>query len=222
MGYLNAQKVEGPDLKTSIFIPELFKKKFPYWNGLHLVKVALNILKSVKELHSYNIILGDINPSNILVKNENEVYFIDTDSFQIEGYPCPVGMASYTKPLYHKKRYDSYLRTKDDDIFALVILIFQILMVGKHPYAFKGGGKITENMIDSTNFPYECGKDEDTNNIPEGYWNDIWNNLPKRLRKLFCKFLKDRRSITINEFIKILEKYEIDLSYYNKKLKVFP
>jgi len=74
----------------------------------------------------------------ILVKDENKVYFIDTDSFQIEGYPCPVGMISYTRPLHHKKRYNSYLRTKADDIFAVTILVFQILMLGKHPYSFKG------------------------------------------------------------------------------------
>ena len=41
-------------------------------------------------LHERNIIMGDINALNILVVSPTEVYFVDTDSYQIEEFPCPV------------------------------------------------------------------------------------------------------------------------------------
>lgn len=219
VGYL-MPRANGNEIKTSIFMPQLFKQKFPNWDRWHLVKVSLKILSIIKELHSYNIVLGDINPSNILVENEDNVFFIDTDSFQIEDIPCSVGMIPYTRIEHHGKRYDKYLRTKNDDIFALTTLIFQLMLPGKLPYSFSGGGSEKENMNPS-NFPYKCD-DSGYNNAPEGQWVYIWSHLPKKLKSTFCKVFRRGENISIDELIKGMESYLYQLEQGHQTKEVFP
>ncbi len=220
VGYL-MPKADGNELKTSIFIPPLFKQKFPNWNRIHLAKISLNILKKVDRLHRHNIIIGDINPNNILVKDENRVYFIDTDSFQIEGYPCSVGMVPYTRPINHGKRYESYLRTKDDDIFAVSTLVFQLMLPGKLPYSFSGGGSEKGNMKPE-NFPYKCYDGTGYNNAPEGQWVYIWSHLPKKLKLLFCRIFKKNEQISIHELIIEIKNYIYQLEQGHQTKDIFP
>lgn len=220
VGYL-MKKAEGAEIKTSIFIPPLLKKKFPHWTRLHLAVVALTILDVVKNLHTRNIILGDINPSNILIKDEFNIYFIDTDSFQIEGYPCPVGMIPYTRIKNHGKRYVEYLRDKNDDIFAVMTLIFQILLPGKLPYSFSGGGSEKENMKPE-NFSYRCYDGSTYINAPDGQWVYIWSHLPKKLKELFCRIFKNNESIQIEEAMQEIKSYIYQLKQGHQTDLIFP
>lgn len=220
VGYFMKQ-ADGVEIKTSIFIPPLLKKKFPHWTRLHLAVVALSILDTVKTLHEHNIILGDINPNNILIKDELNIYFIDTDSFQVEGYPCSVGMTPYTKIENHGKKYSEYLRTKDDDIFAIMTLIFQILMPGKLPYSFSGGGSERENMKPE-NFPYKFGEDSNYKNAPDGQWVYIWSHLPYKLKELFWKIFKLDQKIQLYEAVKNIKSYIHQLQKGHQMDLIFP
>ncbi|MDY4574613.1 MAG: hypothetical protein SPD90_06110, partial [Intestinibacter sp.] len=90
VGYL-MPKAEGIELQKSVFGPKpLFLRKFPGWKKRDTVQLCITILKKIKYLHDRNIIIGDINPANILVVSPEQVYFVDTDSFQVEDFPCPV------------------------------------------------------------------------------------------------------------------------------------
>ena len=60
------------------------------------------MLKNIKYLHDKGILVGDLKPDNILVKNKNEVYFIDCGCYQIEDYACPVCHPEYTKRIFKK------------------------------------------------------------------------------------------------------------------------
>jgi len=220
VGYLMPQAT-GSEIKTSIFIPPLFKQKFPNWDRWHLAKVSLNILKKVERLHQYNIILGDINPNNILLNNENDIYFIDTDSFQIEEYPCSVGMVPYTRKEHHGKRYENYLRTKDDDIFAISTLVFQLMLPGKLPYSFSGGGSEKENMKPE-NFPYKCYDGTGYNNAPDGQWVYIWSHLPRKLKLLFCRIFKKNEKVLLSELIEEIKNYKYQLEKGHQTKDIFP
>jgi len=220
VGYLMPQ-ANGHELKTSIFIRPLLETKFPNWNRLHLAKVAFNILLKIEKLHEYNIILGDINPSNILIKNENNIYFIDTDSFQIENYPCSVGMLPYTRRIHHGKKYEEYLRTKEDDIFAVSVLIFQLMLPGKLPYSHSGGGSEKENMKPDK-FPYRCYDKMGYNNAPEGQWVYIWSHLPKNLKLLFCKIFKKNQLISLTDLKKEIDNYIFQLKKGHQTKEIFP
>ena len=220
VGYFMKQ-AKGIELKTSIFIPPLLKKKFPHWTRLHLATVALSILETVKTLHEYNIILGDINPNNILIEDELNIYFIDTDSFQVEDYPCPVGMIPYTRIENHGKKYSEYLRTKDDDIFAIMTLIFQILLPGKLPYSFSGGGSERENMKPE-NFPYICYDGGRYDKAPDGQWVYIWSHLPRKLKELFCTLFKSGKTIQLYEAVKNIKSYIYQLEKGHQTDLLFP
>lgn len=81
--------------------------------------LCITILKKLKYLHDRNVILGDINPNNILVVSPTEVYFVDTDSYQIEGFPCPVGTINFTAPEIQRKDFSTFLRTIGNERFAV-------------------------------------------------------------------------------------------------------
>ncbi len=137
----------------------------------------------LKYLHDRNIILGDINPNNILVVSPSEVYFVDTDSYQIEGYPCPVGTINYTAPEIQRKKFDTFLRTIGNEQFAVATLLFMIMLPGKPPYSLQGGENQIDNIING-DFAYASG--ERTNGkAPEGVWRYIWSHLPRYLKDDF-------------------------------------
>lgn len=117
-------KAEGKELQKCLFIPQLLKKYFTTWKKKDTVQLCITILKKFKYLHDRNIILGNINPNNILVVSPTQVYFVDTDSYQIEGYPCPVGTINFTEPEIQKKKFDTFLRTMGNEQFAVATLLF--------------------------------------------------------------------------------------------------
>lgn len=110
VGYM-MPKAKGNELQKSIFIKPLFLKKFPNWKKRDTVELCITILKKIKYLHDRNIVMGDINPANILVVSPKEVYFVDTDSYQVENFPCPVGTNNYTAPEIQRKHFSGFLRT---------------------------------------------------------------------------------------------------------------
>ncbi len=174
---------KGKELQKCLFIPQLLKKYFPNWKKKDTVQLCLTILKKLKYLHDRNIILGDINPNNILVVSPDEVYFVDTDSYQIEGYPCPVGTINYTAPEIQRKKFDTFLRTMGNEQFAVATLLFMIMLPGKPPYSLQGGENQIDNIING-DFAYASG--ERTNGkAPEGVWRYIWSHLPRYIKDDF-------------------------------------
>ena len=90
VGYLMKQ-VKNKDAEQitdmqRIFIRPLQNKYFPNLTRLYLVEICLQNLYKFEKLHKYNIIVGDINPSNILIDSNIKTSFIDTDSYQIEQF----------------------------------------------------------------------------------------------------------------------------------------
>ena len=221
IGFL-MNKAQGKELQKCLFIPQLLKKYFPNWKKKDTVQLCVTILKKFKYLHDRNIILGDINPNNILVVSPNEVYFVDTDSYQIEGYPCPVGTINYTAPEIQRKKFDTFLRTIGNEQFAVATLLFMIMLPGKPPYSLQGGENQIDNIING-DFAYASG--ERTNGkAPEGVWRYIWSHLPRYLKDDFYEtFRKGGLQSTENtrfsddDWIRKLEHYAELLSDENGK-----
>ena len=181
VGYL-MRSASGHDLGKSVFMPMLLKKYFPTWNKADTVQLCVTILKKIKYLHDRNVILGDINPHNILVVSPTEVYFVDTDSWQVEGFICPVGMTLFTAPeLQNKKEYG--LRTFGNENFAVATLLFMIMHPGKPPYAMQDGEGIKENIINGE-FSYPLGERK-TGKVPKGPWRYCWSHLTYQIKETF-------------------------------------
>ncbi len=176
-------KAKGKELQKSIFIKPLFLKTFPSWKKRDTVELCITILKKIKYLHDRNIIMGDINPSNIMIVSPKEVYFVDTDSYQIEDFPCPVGTNNYTAPEIQRKHFSDFLRTMGNENFAVATLLFMIMLPGKPPYSQQGGEDPINNII-NMDFSYPFG-DNSNKKTPDGPWRFIWSHLTYELKGAF-------------------------------------
>lgn len=181
VGYL-MPRAQGHELQ-SLFNKTLLQKYFPAWKKEDLVQLCLTILQKVEYLHRMNIVLGDINANNILAVSPQEVYFVDTDSYQVENYPCPVGQELFTPPELLGKNYADFLRTPQQERFSLAVLLFLVLMLGKHPYSRQGGGAPAENIKQGL-FPYAAGEIKGRN-VPQGDWVYMWSHLSRAVKEAF-------------------------------------
>ena len=182
VGYLMRQ-AHGRELQRCVFQPQLLKRYFPNWTKQDTVTLCITILKKLKYLHDRNVILGDINPNNILVVSPTEVYFVDTDSYQIEGFPCPVGTINFTAPEIQRKDFSTFLRTIGNERFAVATLLFMIMLPGKPPYSLQGGENQVENILNG-DFAYASGE-RCSGKAPEGMWRFCWSHLPRYLKNDF-------------------------------------
>ena len=156
-------------------------QNFPLENGYS--RALYNHSGKIKYLHNRNIIIGDINPANILLVYPTEVYFVDTDSYQIEVFPCPVGTINYTAPEIQRKTFATFLRSYGNEYFAVATLLFMIMLPGKPPYSQQGGENPIDNII-KMDFSYPLG-DLSNKKTPDGPWRFIWSHLPFDLKSGF-------------------------------------
>lgn len=166
------------------------QRHFPNWKRIDLVNLSITIFSVIKKLHKLGILIGDLNGYNILVCSPSEVYFVDTDSYQINNFPCPVGTPEFTPPELQGKEYKDFLRTPYNEYFALAVLLFRIMMLGLNPYSHKGGEGIAANIA-SGNFSFPF-KENSNGKAPEGDWKYIWSHLFFPLKnKIYNTFNKN-------------------------------
>lgn len=216
---------QGKTLQTSVFVKPLLAKTFPRWTRQDLVNVAIAFLKQVHYLHSLNIIVGDINPMNLLVTTDShKVWMVDTDSFQIDHFPCEVGTVPFTPPEKQGEKYGNYLRTKDHELFAIATMLFMILLPGKPPYSQQGGGTASDN-IKNMNFPYRFKKDSGKGKVsvaPVGTWQNIWSHLPYPLKQAFSSTFEDNQRRPISDWLTLLTQYGEELRNGKHSDELFP
>lgn len=96
-----------------------------------------NLAVAIDSVHQAGHMLGDINESNILVAQDATVMIVDTDSAQISDggtvYPCAVGKPEYTAPELSHGSLREQQRTPATEMFAFMVLAYQMLTGGSHP-----------------------------------------------------------------------------------------
>ena len=196
VGYL-MKYAPGTKLSYILSSPEELKKVIPNADKRSMVKLARKILDKIKFLHDHDILIGDLNLENILVKSQDEVYFVDTDSYQVGRYPSPVWTDSFLAPEIYAKfdsgeyaKDEKFMRTQGNELFSVAVLLFNLMMMGKNPYAHKGGGTPEEN-IKSGIFPYykkdqvdEIKALKEYDKIPDGM-GAIWSHIYSKVRGAF-------------------------------------
>lgn len=136
---------------------------------------------------------------------------MDTDSWQVEGFECPVGMALFTAPeLQNRKEYG--LRTMGNENFAVATLLFMIMHPGKPPYAMQDGEGIKENIINGE-FSYPLGEKK-TGKVPKGPWRYCWSHLTYRIKEAFYQTFRydgtlheEEKRYGTGEWLKLFENY---------------
>ncbi|KLJ01303.1 hypothetical protein [Luteimonas sp. FCS-9] len=145
-------KVRGflmENLRGSKDIHRLYSPKsrladFPNADWRMVVRAALNTARAFAALHQAGHLVGDVNHGGVRVASDATVRLIDTDSFQVSHqgrvFRCEVGVQDFTPPELHGKAFASITRTVNHDNFGLAVLIFQMLLNGRHPFAGRYSG----------------------------------------------------------------------------------
>ena len=204
-GYLMPM-VEGTPLKNAFFSRKRLETRFPRADRRVLVAYAHHFVRQLRYLHAKNILVGDINPLNLMVDpaSPEQGWLIDTDSFQIDELPCPVGTDIFTPPNLQGRNFRDTLRTIDDELFSAAIMIFMILMIGKHPYSRIGGENPADNIRKHA-FPY-CSLGS-LDEVPAGVWGYIWSHFPRNLKRGFERVFREDERIELQEWEAILKEY---------------
>ena len=121
---------------------ELFKGSYSVDQGFTTKVKAELFMKwgtDLNRIHPLGIVVGDLNDRNVMIHEGTKLpYYIDVDSWQYLGYPCPVATRFYCPPdLYgvDLSKRPSFLPTHD--WWSWSVLLFQVLLNGVHP--FKSG-----------------------------------------------------------------------------------
>ncbi len=171
-----------------------------------------------------NIILGDINPKNLMIDDRKSVFIIDADSWQLEGYPCPVGTPMYTSPtmlgedlLGRSAEYGGRAVCSRDDAVP-----------DRHDgtiplHAHRHDGDMVQ-LIKEGNFAFQY-ENRNNKDQPDGDWKFIWSHIHKPVKDLFWHTFHRRASATSSvrraaEWLEAFKAYKAYLG--NKRLNFDP
>lgn len=100
------------------------------------INVLMDLLHTLHVLHRSRIVVGDLNPRNVLYKPP-DAYLIDFDSVQVMGYPCGVGVPYSVDPVVLRQFkagtiIDDMFYTASTDYYSFAVIAFEALM-WSHP-----------------------------------------------------------------------------------------
>lgn len=131
--------------------PKARKQFFPKASWRFLIHTGINVSAAFETLHAHNIVMGDVNSRNIVVRQNAMTTLLDSDSFQVRVgttlYPCEVGVPEFQPPELNG-HYGGVERLPQQDLFGLAVVIFQLLFVGKHPFMGVQNGAHANVTID--------------------------------------------------------------------------
>lgn len=195
-------------------IHELYSLKsrrvhFPEANWQFLLHAATNVARAFYVLHKNDHIMGDVNHGNCVVLADGTVKLIDCDSYSIKTdkmrYRCDVGVATHLAPELQGIDLSKVEREKKHDNFGLAVIIFQLLFLGRHPFAGNYLGaedKSLEDCIRERRFAY--GNPVVTNvKQPPGTLSI--SQISPRLAKMFVSAFMTQNRPEAREWIEALE-----------------
>jgi DNA-binding helix-hairpin-helix protein with protein kinase domain/Flp pilus assembly protein TadD len=127
-----------------------------------LIQAAANIARAFAVVHEHGHVIGDVNFGGIFVAHDATVKLVDCDSFQVAAngkrFLCEVGFPDFTPPELQGQALGNIVRTPNHDAFGLAVIIFQLLFMGRHPFAgsFLGSTEnpSLETLIRENRFAY--------------------------------------------------------------------
>lgn len=225
-------KAEGHQLKQELLSQQGLSNCFPKWNRKDLTHLTKVILEKIIYLQDRNILFGLINPGSIFVKDIDNVYFTEMDTYQIEGYPILSHERVMQAPELQDAPEELRLYTKQQDNYGIALLIFMILMPGKFPYN-KGKNKTVSESIKNMSFAFRYGKHGEEHGAREyfGLWRFAWSHLGNDLKQAFYYTFQHNQALSAPEkrrdayyWLKLIRslEHELDNPYDNESLSIFP
>lgn len=156
---------------------------FPQWNKIDLCVLTVTILDKIQKMHDFGLLFGCINPASIYISEAKDVYFVDTDCWQVEGYPALSHNQTFTPPELLRDNKTLLIYTMDQENYQIAVLTFMLMMPGKFPYAKGKNADERDSIIDMA-FPFSVGggmrRSRDAER-PSGIWRIVWDHLPYQM-----------------------------------------
>jgi DNA-binding helix-hairpin-helix protein with protein kinase domain/Tfp pilus assembly protein PilF len=229
------KKISQAEEVHALHSPKSRLQKFPEASWAFLIYVAANIARAVALIHENGLVIGDVNPKNILVTRKATVYLLDVDSFQIstdgKTYRCDGGFPEYTPPELQGVAFRDVDRAQEHDCFGLAAVIFQLLFMGRHPFSgryLEAGEMPLERAIRERRFAY--GADSEARKMRQPLGTLALDSIPPPLVHLFRRaFLSTDRPRPrewiepLDALAKALKKCELHSGhYYYRELRDCP
>jgi DNA-binding helix-hairpin-helix protein with protein kinase domain len=203
-----------------LYSPTSRKTEFSTANFPFLIRTALNIAIALAKVHETGCVIGDINHSGILIANNTIATLIDCDSFQVtvagQTFLCKVGVPDFTPPELQGIRLDQIARSTNHDAFGLAVVIFNLLFMGRHPFAgrFLGRGDMPlERAIAQYRFAYSARKHETQTEPPPNVpvLADIPPELANAFETAFSQAGPTKGRLKALDWVNILRRSESDI-----------
>ena len=205
----------------ALYSPRSRRAEFPQADWRFLIRASANTARAFAELHSLNCVIGDVNPGGIAVSDQATVRLIDCDSLQIQAgqrlFSCEVGTPLFTPPeLQNSKSFRGLVRTANHDNFGLAVVIFHLLLMGRHPFAgrFHGPGEMgIEKAIAEFRFPYASNAKSFQMEPPPGAPSlaALSPNIVQMVERAFAKDSVNGTRPTAKQWVSALEGLEKQL-----------
>lgn len=170
-----------------------------------IFKLFDNLFFYLKVLHKAGIILGDVNPENILIdKNNLSPCIVDFDSVQVGSFYSSSNRKEYIDP---SVRVDGngihkyFIYTTDSDIYSLSTIFYE-LIVGPKPHFY--------TTTDPTDTYYK--KTIDLSFI------DFYLNNEDKIRKYEFKLREDKEYLAYEKRLQYIQDYYPNVFIYLKSI----
>lgn len=216
------RKVAGVKPIHELYAPGSRKIEFPKADFRFLARTASNVARAIGSVHQTGCVIGDINHSGILVSEQATVTLIDADSFQVRSgtvvYRCRVGVGEYTPPELQGAALEKVDREPSHDGFGLAVIAFQLLFMGRHPFAGRYGGQgdmPIEKAIKEGRFAYSIQRKTETRMDPPPFAPTLGDLTPD-LASMFERAFPSNPSLyrsrpTPADWIGALSRFEAEL-----------
>jgi DNA-binding helix-hairpin-helix protein with protein kinase domain len=142
------RRIEGMHSLYDLDSPSQRRLSFPHADWKFLLRVARNCAALVNAVHQAGIVLGDVQTGRFLVDEDGDVQLVDCDSCQItvgeETFHCLRITPQYRAPELQNAPLEAFPQTTNHDAFGLAVVIYRLLMMGRHPFVgYQGADKMT-------------------------------------------------------------------------------
>ena len=149
------------------------------------VRIAQNLALGFRAVHEAGYVIGDVNQSNAEANRQNDVAFMDCDSY---GFTDPVSGRTFSDNMaqdgYQAPEFQGdFVRTQEQDLFALAVLIF-LLLTGSHPYRVTGQHAADYPTLTERVRAWLFPPADQTITTPQAYV-DAWDTLTDKQKELF-------------------------------------
>lgn len=190
------------NIQTKESLDDLLVHSFKGYTSLDRLDIIVALLKNIQYLHDRNIIIGDLKLDNILVQSKDDVYIIDTGSFQIEDYPCVVFNLEYSEKKFTNDELKKELRTVESEYYPINRIMFEILLL-RSPHSSPDNIEIGSE--EKRGFSYPLDIPTDHSQIHR--LHKPWFSLPVKIRENFYYYFKEKKITYLPELIQDFETF---------------